>query len=107
MDGYGGPLYIGSGCFHRRDVLSGRKFGVKYKNEEDRESRKRLSVHELEEASKGLASCNYEKNTQWGKEVSLDWLCNIHIHVIHMCKLVLFELLCVFSLADGFEIWMS
>ncbi|GFZ12615.1 cellulose synthase like E1 [Actinidia rufa] len=26
LDGYGGPLYIGTGCFHRRDILCGRKF---------------------------------------------------------------------------------
>ena len=70
MDGYGGPLYIGSGCFHRRDVLCGRKFGTKYKKEE-KDSRRTESVHELEEMSKNLASCAYEKNTQWGKEVGL------------------------------------
>ncbi|KAK2640140.1 hypothetical protein Ddye_027935 [Dipteronia dyeriana] len=27
MDGNGGPPYIGTGCFHRRDTLCGRKFG--------------------------------------------------------------------------------
>ncbi|KAF2286224.1 hypothetical protein GH714_011894 [Hevea brasiliensis] len=31
VDGFGGPLYIGSGCFHRRDVLCGRKFTKDYK----------------------------------------------------------------------------
>ncbi|KAI8557453.1 hypothetical protein RHMOL_Rhmol04G0012200 [Rhododendron molle] len=26
LDGYGGPLYIGTGCFHRRETLCGREF---------------------------------------------------------------------------------
>ncbi|PON43428.1 Cellulose synthase [Parasponia andersonii] len=77
VDGYGGPLYIGSGCFHRRDILCGRKFGVEYKKEEKKERRKRESVHELEEKSKDLASCAYENNTQWGKEMGLKYGCSV------------------------------
>lgn len=70
LDGYGGPLYIGSGCFHRRDILSGRKFGEECKKEERREDGNELkSIFELEETSKALASCTYEENTQWGNEV--------------------------------------
>ena len=78
MDAYGGPLYIGSGCFHRRDILGGRKSGTK---EEKKECKKRESDHELEEKSKELASCAYEKNTQWGKEVGL--LISVYLYMLH------------------------
>ena len=68
MDGNGGAPYIGSCCFHRRDTLCGRKFNKqctsKWYKENDLES-----LHELEAKSKVLASCTYEENTQWGKEV--------------------------------------
>ncbi|KAF8409747.1 hypothetical protein HHK36_005826 [Tetracentron sinense] len=30
LDGYGGPLYVGTGCFHRRDTLCGRKYGEEH-----------------------------------------------------------------------------
>ena len=68
-DGHGGPLYVGSGCFHRRDILCGRKFGTESIKEPKKEIDERESVRELEEKSKGLASCTFEQNTQWGKEV--------------------------------------
>ncbi|KAE7995203.1 hypothetical protein FH972_000028 [Carpinus fangiana] len=31
FDGNGGPCYIGSGCFHRRDTLCGHKYSKEYK----------------------------------------------------------------------------
>jgi hypothetical protein len=31
LDGYGGPLYIGTGCFHRRETLLGREFSKENK----------------------------------------------------------------------------
>ncbi|KAH7546946.1 hypothetical protein FEM48_Zijuj01G0255000 [Ziziphus jujuba var. spinosa] len=77
LDGFGGPLYTGSGCFHRRDTFLGRKFSIGYKHEEKRESTKRESVLELEAQSKELASCTYEENTQWGKEVGLKYGCPV------------------------------
>ncbi|GMN62348.1 hypothetical protein TIFTF001_031429 [Ficus carica] len=78
LDGYGGPLYIGSGCFHRRDILSGRKFGEECKKEERREDGNKLkSIFELEETSKALASCTYEENTQWGNEIGLKYGCPV------------------------------
>ena len=70
LDGYGGPMYIGTGCFHRRDTLCGRKFSKDYRNEWKRESIKtEESAHELQESLKNLASCRYEGDTQWGNEV--------------------------------------
>jgi hypothetical protein len=80
MDGYGGPPYVGTGCFHRRDTLCGRKFSKGYKGDWSTSANERMreeSVHELEEKLKGLASCTYDKNTQWGQEVSLS---HTHTH---------------------------
>ncbi|XP_050140256.1 cellulose synthase-like protein E1 isoform X3 [Malus sylvestris] len=75
VDSYGGPLYIGSGCFHRRDTLCGRKFSKGCKSDMKWENRKgeELGIHEPEESSKSLASCTFEENTQWGKEISSPW----------------------------------
>ncbi|XVF30795.1 hypothetical protein REPUB_Repub16aG0089300 [Reevesia pubescens] len=72
FDGNGGPCYIGTGCFHRRETLCGMKYSKDFKVEwramkNDREIKERAGVPE--ENCKALASCNYEENTQWGKEV--------------------------------------
>ncbi|OAY55283.1 cellulose synthase-like protein E1 [Manihot esculenta] len=77
LDGFGGPPYCGTGCFQRRDVLCGRKFTkdskFEWKNDDDH---KRLrSILELEQETKSLASCTYEQNTQWGKEMGLRYGC--------------------------------
>ncbi|KAL6203693.1 hypothetical protein ACLB2K_027393 [Fragaria x ananassa] len=62
LDGYGGPLYIGSGCVHRRDTLCGRKFSKGCKSEIKWENRKgeETSIPKLEESSKRLARCPVE-----------------------------------------------
>ncbi|KHG06994.1 Cellulose synthase-like protein E1 [Gossypium arboreum] len=81
LDGYGGPLYIGTGCFHRRDTLCGRQFSREIHNEfkidipRDREREETTAV--LEEKSKVLASCTYENNTEWGKEMGLKYGCPV------------------------------
>lgn len=71
FDANGGPCYIGTGCFHRRKVLCGLKYTegceTEWKMENERKTRESASV--LEESCKVLASCAYEENTQWGKEV--------------------------------------
>ncbi|RVW33652.1 Cellulose synthase-like protein E6 [Vitis vinifera] len=70
LDANGGPCYIGSGCFHRRETLCGMKYSkgceTEWKRENERKTREKASV--LEESCKVLASCTYEENTQWGKE---------------------------------------
>ncbi|GAB2278983.1 Cellulose synthase-like protein E1 [Dionaea muscipula] len=76
LDGNGGPWYIGSGCFHRRDILCGRRFseedsGIYLKRQ--KEMKAEGSVEELEETAKELASCTYELDSQWGKEVGLKY----------------------------------
>uniref|UniRef100_A0A5B7C9R6 Putative cellulose synthase-like protein E1 n=1 Tax=Davidia involucrata TaxID=16924 RepID=A0A5B7C9R6_DAVIN len=79
LDGNGGPLYIGTGCFHRRDTLCGRKFSqenrIDWKRDDNRKTEE--SANELEERLKGLASCTYEDNTQWGKEMGLKYGCPV------------------------------
>ncbi|KAM4112620.1 hypothetical protein ACJW30_05G153700 [Castanea mollissima] len=75
FDGNGGPCYIGTGCFHRRETLSGKKYNKNYKEDWKRWSKRSVeeSTRVLEETSKVLASCNYEENTQWGKETGLKY----------------------------------
>ncbi|CAL0307351.1 unnamed protein product [Lupinus luteus] len=76
-DGYGGPMYIGTCCFHRRDALCGKKYDsgyrIDWKSENDHAIESNLQ--ELEEKSKALASCTYEQNTQWGKKMGLRYGC--------------------------------
>ncbi|XP_031270406.1 cellulose synthase-like protein E1 isoform X2 [Pistacia vera] len=77
IDSNGGPCYIGTGCFHRRETLCGKKYGqdckttdwIKTVNNNDREVEESAVV--LEESCKVLASCSYEENTLWGKEMGL------------------------------------
>ncbi|CAL5392491.1 unnamed protein product [Camellia sinensis] len=79
LDGHGGPLYIGTGCFHRRDILCGAKFSKESRIQWRRENVGNVeeSVGELEERVKGLASCGFEDNTQWGKEMGLKYGCPV------------------------------
>ncbi|KAI9186623.1 hypothetical protein LWI28_019163 [Acer negundo] len=79
ISGYDAALYSGTGCFHRRESLSGGKYSKDYIGNKDIETKKndQRSVHELEEASKVLANCSYEKNTQWGKEMGLVYGCAV------------------------------
>ncbi|KAK6230077.1 hypothetical protein QUC31_001595 [Theobroma cacao] len=80
LDGSGGPLYIGSGCFHRRDGLCGKKFSEECKIQRkggNNMMRREKSALELEENSRFLARCTYEENTQWGKEIGLKYGCPV------------------------------
>lgn len=75
MDGFGGPLYIGTGCFHRRDTLCGRVFSnnqSKSKNWTEGNDHQYFekTTYDLEERLKDLASCTFEKDTDWGNEVA-------------------------------------
>ncbi|XP_058112692.1 cellulose synthase-like protein E6 [Magnolia sinica] len=79
MDGHGGPPYIGTGCFVRRESLCGKKYSEECKGEWQKgmEERAKGSAIELEERAKGLASCTSEDNTQWGKEMGLKYGCPV------------------------------
>ncbi|PON86295.1 Cellulose synthase [Trema orientale] len=73
LGGYSAALYCGTGCFHRRDSLCGRKYfrGDRVQWNIESEKNAERTTGDLEESSKVLASCSYEKGTQWGKEVIL------------------------------------
>ncbi|XP_072963602.1 cellulose synthase-like protein E6 isoform X2 [Typha angustifolia] len=78
LDGHGGPLYVGSGCYHRRESLCGKKF------DPDRKVKFRVTKRNfqantstLEEKAKTLISCTYEDNTEWGKEMGLKYGCPV------------------------------
>lgn len=79
LDGLGGPLYIGTGCFHQREILCGRKYSKNYKI--DLKTKNSFivegTVNELEERAKSLASCTYELNSEWGKEMGLKYGCPV------------------------------
>ncbi|KAE8660025.1 Cellulose synthase-like protein E1 [Hibiscus syriacus] len=76
FDGNGGPSYIGTGCFHRRESLCGKKYSKEFKGEWRRANKKiEESASFLEDAGKVLASCTYEQNTDWGNEMGLKYGC--------------------------------
>ena len=64
-DGNGGCCYIGTGCFHKRDTLSGQKYSKIFKADWKRLSNRSVeeSTSVLEEKCKVFASSSYEKNS--------------------------------------------
>ncbi|KAJ8764958.1 hypothetical protein K2173_010423 [Erythroxylum novogranatense] len=81
MDGYDAALYCGTGCFHRRESLTGQKYSKVYQerlnNNEARSSNLERTTGELEEEAKVFISCEYEKETPWGKEMGLVYGCPV------------------------------
>ncbi|XP_057765429.1 cellulose synthase-like protein E6 [Salvia miltiorrhiza] len=79
LDGFGVALYVGTGCFHRRESLSGKKFSVNHRIESGdvEDNIKGKSKEELENTAKVLANCSYEKGTSWGKEMGLVYGCPV------------------------------
>ncbi|OEL33690.1 Cellulose synthase-like protein E6 [Dichanthelium oligosanthes] len=79
IDSAGGPLYIGTGCFHRREVLCGRRFTNDYKEDWDRgiKGKTELPIYQTEEKAKSLTTCTYEHNTQWGNEIGVKYDCPV------------------------------
>ncbi|GKV47636.1 hypothetical protein SLEP1_g54516 [Rubroshorea leprosula] len=80
IDGNGGPCYIGTGCFQRRETLLGGKkyskeFETEWRSENNRNSEE--SSNALEELCKSLASCAFEQNTEWRKEMGLKYGCPV------------------------------
>ncbi|KAK1435579.1 hypothetical protein QVD17_01345 [Tagetes erecta] len=77
LDGNGGPLYVGTGCFHRRDILLGKSFDAKsridWKTDNDHEKTPENTIKEI----KSLASCTFEIGTEWGKEMGLKYGCPV------------------------------
>ncbi|KAJ4980278.1 hypothetical protein NE237_031115 [Protea cynaroides] len=79
VDGYGGALYCGTGCFHRREALCGRKYSSECRGQQNRkiERKEERSIGEVAEKCKVLANCTYERGTQWGKEMGLMYGCPV------------------------------
>ncbi|CAN6224823.1 unnamed protein product [Urochloa humidicola] len=77
LDAWGGPLYIGTGCFHRRETLCGRTFVKGYKEVWDRGIKTQQRIDLTEEKAKSLATCTYELNTLWGNEIGLKYGCPV------------------------------
>ncbi|RVW33638.1 Cellulose synthase-like protein E6 [Vitis vinifera] len=80
FDSNGGPSYIGTGCFHRRETLCGKKYSEECEREQTtRNNNERIEENAsvLEETCKVLASCSYEDYTQWGKEMGLKYGCPV------------------------------
>ncbi|XP_062088077.1 cellulose synthase-like protein E6 [Humulus lupulus] len=78
FDTNGGPCYIGTGCFHRRESLTGKKFNEASKEILDWKRKNKdegSSAEALEKASKVLASCTYDQNTLWGKKMGVLYGC--------------------------------
>jgi hypothetical protein len=71
VDGWGGPPYLGTGCFHRREVLYGRPCSKDYKEDWSKGVVRRSgeTISDLEERAQSLATSTYEINTQWGNGV--------------------------------------
>ncbi|XP_062193265.1 cellulose synthase-like protein E6 [Phragmites australis] len=79
LDSVGGPLYIGTGCFHRREILCGRMLTKDYKEDWDggiKEKTQRC-IDQTEEKAKSLSTCTYEHNTQWGNEIGVKYGCPV------------------------------
>ncbi|XP_021902179.1 cellulose synthase-like protein E6 isoform X2 [Carica papaya] len=80
IDANGGPCYIGTGCFHRREALCGKKYSKDYKVDWKRTNLTKNENYRTsfsEETCKVLASCTYEHNTNWGKEMGLKYGCPV------------------------------
>uniref|UniRef100_A0ACD5YGY1 Uncharacterized protein n=1 Tax=Avena sativa TaxID=4498 RepID=A0ACD5YGY1_AVESA len=75
MDSVGGPMYVGTGCFHRREILCGRRFTEDYKEDWKRgiKDKTQESIDEIEEKAMSLAACMYEHGTQWGDDIGLKY----------------------------------
>ncbi|GMI84525.1 cellulose synthase like E1 [Hibiscus trionum] len=71
FDANGGSCYIGTGCFHRREALCGKKYDETCKVDWEQLNHRRVeeSASVLEATCKVLASCTFEQNSPWGKEV--------------------------------------
>lgn len=97
MDGFGGPLYIGTGCFHRRDTLCGRVFSTQSKStfwsKGNDHQYFEETAYDLEERLKDVARCTFEKDTEWGNEVPyldlrvcVNVCCDPFIHAMCRCS---------------------
>ncbi|KAK1582749.1 hypothetical protein Q3G72_017843 [Acer saccharum] len=73
IGGYNTALYSGTSSFHRRESISGRKYCKDYRGNRDIKAKKNVekTIHDLEEASKVMANCSYDKDTRVAKSPGL------------------------------------
>ncbi|KAM6579241.1 hypothetical protein CsatA_003015 [Cannabis sativa] len=71
VGGYGAAFYCGTGCFHRRESICGRKYfeGAKFDWNVQSEKNAHKSIDDLERSANIVASCSYEKGTEWEKRL--------------------------------------
>ncbi|KAI4307852.1 hypothetical protein L6164_030987 [Bauhinia variegata] len=69
--GYGSAVYCGTGCFHRRESITGMHLKDDKQKPSSYSREDKRSVEELIDASKVLVDCTYEQGTLWGKEMGL------------------------------------
>lgn len=77
LDGLGGPLYVGTGCFHRREILLGKSFDDGSRIDWKTENNRNETTENIIEKTKSLASCTYEIDTEWGNEIGLKYGCPV------------------------------
>ncbi|KAM6579268.1 hypothetical protein CsatA_003042 [Cannabis sativa] len=79
VGGFGAALYCGTGCFHRRESICGRKYfkGGTFDWDVQREKNAHKTIEDMEQSAKIVASCSYEKGTEWGKEIGLIYGCPV------------------------------
>ncbi|KAK2984236.1 hypothetical protein RJ640_010195, partial [Escallonia rubra] len=69
LDANGGPFYMGTGCFHRRDILCGKKYSKECKidwKKQNTDSKVQEDADMLEDTCRVLASCTYEMGLKYG-----------------------------------------
>lgn len=106
MPGLGDSIYLGTGCFHRRESLCGRKYSEHCRMLRDMWNQVKMRKPEestsfLEERAKDLASCTYEQNTNWGKDVISPSL-SLPLSLIHTNTVMVM----VSHLADWYQVWV-
>jgi hypothetical protein len=79
IDSLGGQPYIGTGCFHRRETLCGRRFSEDYEEDWNRgiKDKTQQCVDQTEEKAKSLSTCTYEHNTKWGSDMGIIYDCPV------------------------------
>ncbi|XP_071692067.1 cellulose synthase-like protein E1 [Rutidosis leptorrhynchoides] len=77
FDGMGGPLYVGTNCFHRRDILAGKSINDGSKFDWEMVNHHIDSTENAIDKIKSLATCTFETNTEWGKEIGLKYGCPV------------------------------
>lgn len=69
MDGYGGPNFVGTGCFFRRRALYGPPSPSQQWEPQEATAKGPIGSLIVSEAAQHFASCTFEEDTKWGRLV--------------------------------------